>query len=82
MTSRKPISTAPTDGTRVTVYWTDHNGTLNESLAHYRSLNRLEKAGGDWSAADEGWWTFVDNDTQKRIHPEEWRPDGTVDDDA
>ena len=70
--SRQSISTAPRDGTSLTVYWTDREGQENESLARYRSLDRLKAAGGDWDETDAGWWTFIDGDTQKRIDPHEW----------
>lgn len=59
MADRKPISTAPMDGSKVTVYWKDGNGVINESLAQYR---------------DAGWWTYIDSDTQKRVEPTSWRP--------
>lgn len=72
MSSRQPISTAPRDGTKVTVYWTDRDGQENESIARYRSLDRLKAAGGDWDETDEGWWAFIDGSTQKRIDPHEW----------
>lgn len=74
MSSRKPISTAPRDGSKVTVYWTDRDGQENESIAQYRSLDRLKAIGGDWDETDAGWWAFVDGSTQKRIEPHEWSP--------
>jgi hypothetical protein len=74
---RQPISTAPKDGSRITVYWTDRDGQENESIAHYRSLDRLKTSGGDWDASDSGWWAYVDSDTQKRIEPHSWSPTGS-----
>lgn len=59
----KPISTAPTDGTKVTVQWRDRDGVENSSVAQFRSSA---------DPADSGWWTFVDSDTQKRIQPHSW----------
>lgn len=69
---KKPISTAPRDGSKVTVFWTDALGQENESVARYRSAERLRAAGGDWDQADEGWWTFTDSNTQKKIDPHSW----------
>jgi hypothetical protein len=48
MAARKPIETAPKDGRKVQVYWTDTDGQENESIAQYRSLERLKAAGGEW----------------------------------
>ena len=79
MSSQKPISTAPMDGRKVTVVWTDERGVENRSIAQYRSAGQLAGSGGDWDSSDEGWWTFVDDDTQKRIHPESWIPEGDAD---
>jgi hypothetical protein len=61
MPARQPISTAPRDGSKVTVYWTDGDGVMNESLAR-------------WDAADEAWWAYTDSRTQKKIEPTSWRP--------
>lgn len=72
MAARKPIDTAPKDGRKVQVYWTDADGQENESIAQYRSLDRLKAAGGEWDESDAGWWAFVDSDTQKRITPHSW----------
>lgn len=72
MAARKPIDTAPKDGRKVQVYWTDADGQENESIAQYRSLERLKAAGGEWDESDAGWWAFVDSDTQKRIIPHSW----------
>lgn len=66
MADRKPISTAPTDGSKVTVQWKDGNGVINESIAQYR---------------DAGWWTYIDSDTQKRVEPTSWRPTSKNSDD-
>ena len=73
MDAKRPIATAPKDGRKVTVYWTDRDGQENESLAQYRSLDRLQAAGGDWDESDTGWWAYVDSDTQKRIEPHSWK---------
>lgn len=72
MAARKPIDTAPKDGRKVQVYWTDADGQENESIAQYRSLERLKVGGGEWDESDAGWWAFVDSDTQKRITPHSW----------
>ncbi|MCV3239334.1 hypothetical protein [Mesorhizobium sp. ZC-5] len=72
MAARKPIDTAPKDGRKVQVYWIDADGQENESIAQYRSLERLKAAGGEWDESDAGWWAFVDSDTQKRITPHSW----------
>jgi hypothetical protein len=61
MAERQPISTAPKDGSQVTVYWTDGDGVANESLAR-------------WNVGDGGWWTYTDSTTQKKIEPTSWRP--------
>ena len=72
MADRKPIETAPKDGRKVQVFWTDADGQENESLARYLSLKRLSAAGGEWDENDTGWWTYVDSDTQRRISPHSW----------
>lgn len=69
---KMPIDTAPKDGSSVEVVWTDQDGQENQSVARYRSLEKLKAAGGDWGEADAGWWTFIDGDTQKRISPHTW----------
>ncbi|MCO5063943.1 MAG: hypothetical protein M9924_05945 [Rhizobiaceae bacterium] len=74
MGSRQPISTAPRDGSKVTVFWTDMDGQENESIAQYRSLDRLKAGGGDWDESDTGWWAYIDGTTQKRIEPHQWSP--------
>jgi len=61
MPDRQPISTAPKDGSRVTVYWTDSDGVANESVAR-------------WDREDGSWWIFTDSNTQKKIEPTSWRP--------
>jgi hypothetical protein len=73
MTAIRPISTAPTDGSKVLVVWTDADGQENESLARYRSLDRLKASGGDWDDGDAGWWIFVDSTTQKKVEPHGWK---------
>jgi hypothetical protein len=72
--NRQSIGTAPKDGRKVTVYWTDGDGVENESVAQYRA-----SGSGGWDAADAGWWAYVDSDTQKRISPHSWRPQDAED---
>jgi hypothetical protein len=72
MAVKQPIETAPRDGSKVKVYWTDALGQENESIARYRSPDMLRKSGGEWDETDAGWWAFVDSDTQKRIEPHAW----------
>jgi hypothetical protein len=79
MAARRPIDTAPKDGRKVRVFWTSEDGEESESIARYRSLDRLKRAGGDWDAADEGWWTFLDGRTQRRIEPTAWIAEGEED---
>ncbi len=82
MATGRPIASAPTDGRKVTVYWTDRDGQENESIAQYRSLDRLKASGGQWDESDAGWWAYVDGDTQKRIQPHGWAgPDDGEDED-
>ncbi|MET0940916.1 MAG: hypothetical protein ABWY13_06075 [Mesorhizobium sp.] len=76
MSDRKPIETAPKDGRKVQVFWTDADGQENESVARYLSLERLKAAGGEWDDNDAGWWTYIDSDTQKRIAPHSWTSGG------
>ena len=45
MAEPKPIETAPRDGRKVTVLWTDRDGQENETIAQYRSLDRLKPRG-------------------------------------
>jgi hypothetical protein len=61
MPDRQPISTAPKDGSRVTVYWTDSDGVANESVAR-------------WDREDGSWCIFTDSSTHKKIEPTSWRP--------
>ncbi len=68
----QPISTAPMDGSKVRVQWRDRDGVENTSIAQYRSSP---------DAAEAGWWTFIDSETQKRIQPHSWSPPGSEDDD-
>jgi hypothetical protein len=77
---KAPISTAPTDGRKISVFWTDRDGQENETVAHYRSLERLRASGGDWDDSDAGWWAYMDSDTQKRIEPHSWRSGAAEDD--
>lgn len=72
MRKQLPISTAPMNGSRVTVFWTDEDGQENESVARYHSLAQLNAGGGDWDEADTGWWVFTDSRTQKKINPTAW----------
>ena len=81
MTNPHPIDTAPKDGSKVTVLWTDRDGQENETIAQYRSLDRLKAGGGDWDESDTGWWAYLDSDTQKRIEPHGWRPPGEENED-
>jgi len=74
MAETQPIATAPKDGRKVAVLWTDRDGQENETIAQFRSLDRLKQAGGEWDESDTGWWAYVDSDTQKRIEPHSWRP--------
>lgn len=72
MRKKLPISTAPMNGTKVTVLWIDGDGLENESVARYHSLEQLKAGGGDWDEADTGWWIFTDSRTQKKIEPTAW----------
>lgn len=69
---KQPISSAPNDGKKVTVIWTDDHDRENTSVAQYRSETWLQRAGGDWDENDIGWWTYINSDTQRRIQPSEW----------
>lgn len=66
MADRKPIVTAPTDGSKVSVTWKDSDGVINESIAQYR---------------DDGWWVYIDSHTQRKVEPTSWRPAASDDDD-
>ena len=68
MAERQPISTAPKNGSSVTVYWTDGNGVANESV-------------GRWDSEDNAWWVFIDGDTKKKVQPTSWRPASSDDSD-
>ncbi len=81
MDKPQAIASAPRDGRKVTVLWTDRDGQENETIAQYRSLEQLRLSGGDWDESDAGWWAYVDSDTQKRIEPHGWRAPGTDGDD-
>ena len=72
MATRRPIATAPKDGSKVRIFWTDADGQENESIARYRSLDRLKAAGGDWDEADAGWWIFTDSNKQQKVDPTAW----------
>jgi len=67
MAERQSIATAPKDGSEVTVYWTDGDGVMNESV-------------GKWDAGDQAWWVYVDGDTKKKVQPTSWRPASSDDD--
>lgn len=77
--AKQSIATAPRDGKKVTVFWTDADGQENESIAQYRSVERLKAGGGDWDEADSGWWAYIDGSTQKRIEPHSWSATGDDD---
>ncbi|WP_420959512.1 hypothetical protein [Brucella sp. IR073] len=79
MRRKLPIATAPANGTKVTVIWTDEDGRENESVARYHTLEQLKAGGGDWDEADTGWWTFIDSRTQKKIDPTAWVSDNAAD---
>ncbi len=79
--SKQPIATAPKDGRKVTVYWTDFDGQENQSVGQYRSLEQLKKAGGDWDSGDEGWWVFTDSSTLKKVEPSGWSKPGADEED-
>lgn len=82
MRREAPISTAPKDGRKITVLWTDDDDKQNESIAQYRDLQKLRLSGGDWDENDSGWWTFTDSKTQKKIEPTAWiSEDGNDDED-
>jgi hypothetical protein len=72
MSTTKPIATAPMDGRKVRVVWTDADRQENESIGQYRSLDRMRASGGDWDESDAGWWVFVDGSTQKKVEPHSW----------
>ncbi|OBQ74147.1 MULTISPECIES: hypothetical protein [unclassified Mesorhizobium] len=65
MAERKPIASAPKDGSKVTILWNDEHGVVNESVGQYR---------------DGGWWVYTDSNTQKKVEPTSWRPASANDD--
>ncbi len=72
MRKELPINTAPRDGRKITVVWTDEDDQRNESIAQYRTLEQLQAGGGQWDETDTGWWTFTDSKTQRKIDPIAW----------
>lgn len=80
MATRQPIATAPKDGSKVRIFWTDADGQENEFVARYRSLDRLKAAGGDWDEADAGWWIFTDSNNQQKVNPTAWTAGDDEDD--
>ncbi|PWJ84935.1 hypothetical protein C7441_104203 [Pseudaminobacter salicylatoxidans] len=74
MPNTSPIATAPKNGSKVRVFWTDADGQENESIAQYRSADMLKALGGEGDANDVGWWAYVDSSTQKKIQPHSWAP--------
>ena len=72
MRKEMSIDTAPKDGSKITVIWMDDDDQRNESIAQYRSLERLRASGGDWDETDTGWWIFIDSNTQQKIDPVAW----------
>lgn len=81
MSNPKPISTAPHDGSKVTVFWTDVDGQENESVGQYRDLRKMRSTGGDWDDNDAGWWIYIDGTTQRKIEPHSWSDGQEGDDD-
>ena len=81
MPARRPIDTAPKDGSKVRVFWTNADGEESESIARYQSLDNLKRAGGDWDDADSGWWIFTDGHTQQRVEPTAWAAGSDDEDD-
>lgn len=81
MPNARPIATAPMNGSKVRVFWTDADGQQNESIAQYRSAEMLKALGGDGDTTDVGWWAFIDSSTQKKIEPHSWKPLGSDDED-
>lgn len=72
MAVSRPIATAPQDGRKVRIVWTDEDGQENESVGQFRSLDRMRAGGGDWDDSDAGWWVFVDGATQRKVVPHAW----------
>ena len=81
MPDPRPIATAPKNGSKVQVYWTDMDGQENESIAQYRSAEMLQALGGNWDETDVGWWAFIDSSTQKKINPHSWISQSGADED-
>ena len=79
MSQKRPIDTAPKDGRKVRVFWTNADGEESESVARYHGLDQLRRAEGDWDEADTGWWIFTDSHTQRRIEPTAWVAEGAED---
>ncbi len=79
MSKKQSISSAPTDGSKVQIFWTDEDGQENQSIGQYRSLDRLKVTGGQWDETDAGWWVFTDSSTQKKVMPTGWMPAGKLD---
>jgi hypothetical protein len=79
MAKRLPIETAPKDGRKIRVFWTNADGEESESIARYRALDSLKRAGGDWDEADAVWWIFTDGHTQRRVEPTAWAAAGDDD---
>ena len=82
MSKKQSISSAPTDGSKVQIFWTDEDGQENQSIGQYRSLDRLKATGGQWDETDAGWWIFTDSSTQKKVTPTGWEPAKKPDDEA
>lgn len=80
MSKKQSISSAPTDGSKVQIFWTDEDGQENQSIGQYRSLDRLKATGGQWDETDAGWWIFTDSNTQKKVTPTGWQAAGKSDD--
>ncbi|MCB1465613.1 MAG: hypothetical protein KDK08_00305 [Rhizobiaceae bacterium] len=76
----QPIATAPKDGTKITVHWTDRDGVENTSIAQYRAPEHL-KAFADWNEGDVGWWAYIESDIQQRIDPHSWSSRDEVEED-
>lgn len=74
VSKKQSISSAPKDGSKVQIYWTDEDGQENQSIGQYRSLDRLKATGGQWDETDAGWWIFTDSSTQKKVDPTGWEP--------
>ncbi len=81
MRKELPIETAPKNGQKITVIWTDDEDQRNESIAQYRTLEQLRAGGGQWDETDTGWWTFIDSRTQRKIEPIAWISEVEGDDD-